>query len=77
MGTEGKAKVADQGRGSFVADLTGQASTTLFDLLEVRRMARASPVFAGTPAPTVIAPTFRFCARQLLPQGPHRIRGLR
>ena len=34
-----------------------------------RRMARASPVFAGTPAPTVIAPTFRFCARQLLPQG--------
>ncbi len=32
MGTEGKAKVADQvaeqGRGSFVADLTGQVSTT-------------------------------------------------
>ncbi|EBV3304509.1 hypothetical protein DOH45_26345 [Salmonella enterica subsp. enterica serovar Enteritidis] len=29
------------------------------------RLAPASPVFAGMPAPTVIALTFRCCARQL------------
>ncbi len=41
----------------------------VFSLRAARWMARASPVFADKPAPTVIAPVFRFCARQLLPQG--------